>query len=673
MRSWYVRRLRAMSWGERRLRATRRLRDFRDGRRFARAGAEAVAGAPPAVDAFLSQWIDTPWILTPARLAELAARWPEDWTRRTLGEAEEILAGRYRWLGGAHDLGPRPRWRTETVSGVEIPADHWITLTAGSPTGAYDLKHLWEPNLHGSFVTLAKAYLLTGEDRYQDHLKLLWKDWRDQNPPLCGPNYLAPVEIGLRLMHWGAALRFLAARRAPDAAFLTAIFRDVHFQRFTISDNLSRHSSANNHLLWELASLVLVDTAFPGLAPAKDAERWDEELRREVLLQFHPDGGNREQAFHYHAFSLAFALLVAGLRRRQGHPWPHEVEDRLRAAAGFLDAGLDRRNAPFLYGDSDESEVLPLAEGERHLYLPLLAQARTLFPADGDRGPAAGHLLPRGDERAAWLEGDIAFPGSSASSPHDVPGTAVFPHCGQAWLRSGPLEIHVNAGELGYLSIAAHAHADALSVEVRHDGHPLFIDPGTHSYRGGSAWRERLVSGEAHGSVTVDGREPAERLGPFLWGRRYRARLLARPEGGDGPVSVTAEHDGYADRGVIHRRRVEIISSTALVIEDTLEGTGEHRVRVNWPLGPGRVERTGGGAVLTGAGGEARITLRDLPGAVSIPEGDPTDPGSPCFSPGYDRIEPGRSLLWEGMLTLPARWRTVIEITSDPLRPDSAD
>ena len=42
----------------------------------------------------------------------------------------------------------------------------------------------------------------------------------------------------------------------------------------------------------------------------------------------------------------------------------------------------------------------------------------------------------------------------------------------------------VTAGPHGFLSIAAHAHADALSVEVRHGGVEILVDPGTYCYHG---------------------------------------------------------------------------------------------------------------------------------------------------------------------------------------------
>ncbi|MEI9958285.1 MAG: heparinase II/III family protein [Ferruginibacter sp.] len=41
---------------------------------------------------------------------------------------------------------------------------------------------------------------------------------------------------------------------------------------------------------------------------------------------------------------------------------------------------------------------------------------------------------------------------------------------------------HFDAAQLGFLSIAAHGHADALSFFLHIDGQPVFVDPGTYTY-----------------------------------------------------------------------------------------------------------------------------------------------------------------------------------------------
>ncbi len=82
--------------------------------------------------------------------------------------------------------------------------------------------------------------------------------------------------------------------------------------------DLSPSSSANNHLVGELAGLATVGLLAPEL---KDAERLRERglagLAREAERQILPDGTGAEQAFGYHLFVLDFLLLVAALARRR--------------------------------------------------------------------------------------------------------------------------------------------------------------------------------------------------------------------------------------------------------------------------------------------------------------------------------------------------------------------
>jgi len=643
---WTLRRVRAMSWGERVLRARRAVRDRAHRSRFNRGGAAAVLGPPPPPDLFLAGRAARPRLADPRRLDPAA--WPSAWRTRTLEEARDILAGRFRWLGATHELGTAPSWRTDAVSGVTFGTEHWSAIPVFSADGAADMKHVWEPNLHGAFVTLAKAEWVTGETRYGDHLIRLWKGWMEQNPPLGGPNYLAPVEIGLRLLHWAAAAAIFEARRPLPDALLREIWTHVVYQRATIAHNLSRYSSANNHLIGELAGLVLTDRAFPGLAAPAETARLDRELQREILLQFAPDGGNREQAFHYHAFALAFGLLGLQAARGEGRDWDPRTRERLEAAVGFLDAGLDLEGCAFSYGDSDDSEVLPLADGDRRLYDPIVAHGHVLFGRPQ-------HLPREGDERTAWLCGPIGLPDPLRAGRRD-PVTRVFPRSGHAFLRKSRFEVHFNAAPLGYRSIAAHAHADALSVQVRLRGHELVVDPGTHTYRRGDPWRDVLTGTAAHPTVTVDGRNQALRRGPFLWDRHYTATLES-----DGDEARGA-HDGYRGLGVRHQRCV-LLTADAVRVDDVLHGKGRHHVRVCWPFAPGRV-RFDGGAARIGVGDTwATVTLEGLPAPPRFETGSVDDPGSPCVAPAYDTLLPASALVWEGELELPASWTTWIRTT----------
>ena len=153
-----------------------------------------------------------------------------------------------------------------------------------------------------------------------------------------------------------------------------------------------------------------------------------------------------------------------------------------------------------------------------------------------------------------------------------------------------------DGGPHGYLSIAAHAHADALSVEVRYAGVDILADPGTYCYHGERAWRSYFRSTIAHNTVELGGRSQSSESGPFMWARHARAREVEVIDDGD-IARWTAEHDGYAslDPPALHRRSVLLDrASRSVDIIDEIEG-GSHDVRLAFHLGP------------RGAGGTRRL------------------------------------------------------------------
>jgi hypothetical protein len=78
-------------------------------------------------------------------------------------------------------------------------------------------------------------------------------------------------------------------------------------------------------------------------------------------------------------------------------------------------------------------------------------------------------------------------------------------------------------GPHGFLSIAAHAHADALSIEVRHGGVDILADPGSYCYHGETEWRAYFRSTLGHNTLELDGANQSVLGGP-LCGRDTRDR-----------------------------------------------------------------------------------------------------------------------------------------------------
>lgn len=144
----------------------------------------------------------------------------------------------------------------------------------------------------------------------------------------------------------------------------------------------------------------------------------------------------------------------------------------------------------------------------------------------------------------------------------------------------------MDVGPLGYLSIAAHGHADALAVTLSVDGQELIGDPGAASYYGHPQWRRAHRGTRAHATVCVDDTDQSVIAGPFLWTEHASVTVHAVDlERG----IVDAEHDGYRRlRSPVRHRRWLLAppDSATLLVVDLLHGEGTHRIRGSWPLHP---------------------------------------------------------------------------------------
>lgn len=270
----------------------------------------------------------------------------------------------------------------------------------------------------------------------------------------------------------------------------------------------------------------------------------------------------------------------------------------------------------------------------------------SLRRATGDAasgGQAAGGGTPGGRHRS----GTGAAP--AVVRPASRPG-----HFGDAGLTvlRGPDGIwcRCDGGPHGFLSIAAHAHADALSVEVRHDGVDVLADPGTYCYHGQPEWRSYFRSTLGHNTLQLDGVDQSVSGGPFLWTRHARSRVLAVDTSGDGVARWCAEHDGY--RPSVHRRTVELTHATQeLKVIDEVRGPSRP-VRLAFHLGPAiTADLVGNRAVLTWTrDGEDRSARLELPGRLDW-RAHRGESGPPLgwYSPGFGRKEPATTLVGTGV------------------------
>jgi hypothetical protein len=198
-----------------------------------------------------------------------------------------------------------------------------------------------------------------------------------------------------------------------------------------------------------------------------------------------------------------------------------------------------------------------------------------------------------------------------AEAPASVAASLVT-ESGYAVLRSevdgSPVRVVFDVGGLGFGSLAAHGHADALSVLVDVGGQAVLRDSGTGTYAPG-ARREWYRSTAAHNTVTVAARSQARSLGPHLWGRRYETTVEAASFG-DGVDYIRASHDGYRRQaGANHVRSLTFVKPGLLLVLDRVRSSGNTVADLVW-----NVE------------GDQPLTVAALPGAVQRAEKGPYSP-----------------------------------------------
>lgn len=537
--SWYLNRLRAMQFGELAVRVYRSIRGYRR--------------IPPVNEDFA----EPPDIIVPFN--------PLGFEHGSIvSDADGYCDGVYLFQGIA--CRERPiEWHTDPQSGVRAPMRHARSVDPYDTTVYGNVRNIWEKNRHHHLVKLAAAYSLTGERKYAQEVYTQLESWVHSNPYPLGVNWHSPLEAAIRLISWVWISRFLRGQEPTWHALFGKdglLWRSIAEHEWFIRNHYSVGSSANNHLIGELAGLFISCLAW---GRRRHSDAWGiwarKRLEREVHRQTFDGGLNREMAFSYHLFATEFFLLCAIEAAYRDRPFSDAYHARVSRMVRVIDLLEDEAgNVPW-YGDSDEGAVLPFGTGRkgrvewiRYLYAQLSALLREKGAAD---------VLTTSEARSV----NTTDAGLYVIRPKS--------HGKQMCLVA-------DAGPLGFLSLAAHGHADALSFTLSVGGTPVIVDVGTYSYHYDPAGREYFRSTMAHNTVTVEHCSQSEPAGLFMWRRHASARVVEWVST-KWETRWKAEHDGYIrlPGRILHRRGI-CVRGSRIVIQDVIEGFGEHDL--DWRL-----------------------------------------------------------------------------------------
>jgi hypothetical protein len=597
---WYARRLQTMGAGEIAWRAGRSARATADAVLPPREpGDRALLGHQPRWGALLDEFRrpgTRALVLDRARIGAVAAAEPHA-CEGVVAAADRSRAHRFAFFGYPEaDLGASIDWSLDPIAGWRWPDRPGARIDYRRAPA--DPKWVWELNRLQHLPWLAQAWLITGDDVYAEDALDQIDGWIAQSPPGRGIAWRGGFEPGIRAISLGVALQGLRDSPALTPERFRAAVRALAASADAAWAHRSLHSSANNHLVGELAGAAAVALLLPELVgPRRRLPRVLALLAREAGRQVLPDGAGAEQAFEYQVFTGDLLLVVAGLLRSAGRPVPKAIGDALARGADYMSALLGDDDPVPRYGDGDDGFALRLDAREARDPRGHLGGVAALI------GHRSARRSGRLDLAARWIGGEEGERRFAVTTPGAPAGSMVAPDGGLVVIRDGRRRVTMDVGPLGYLAIAAHGHADALSVTVALDGREVITDPGAGSYFGNPAWRVAHRSTAVHATVTVDGRDQSEPSGPFMWSTHADCRLVA----GDVRAGyAVGEHDGYLRLGdpVPHRRYLLARPGEPIVVLDWLGGVGRHLVTTGWPIDPDcAVSEVDGGHLVIGPDG----------------------------------------------------------------------
>jgi len=117
--------------------------------------------------------------------------------------ANKLCEHRFDLLGYSDlDYGANIDWHLDVVHRKRAPRQPWFKIEYLNFDQVGDSKITWELNRHQHFPTLAKAYWLTGNERFVQEIFSQWEHWQRENPYPVGINWASSLEVGFRCMAW---------------------------------------------------------------------------------------------------------------------------------------------------------------------------------------------------------------------------------------------------------------------------------------------------------------------------------------------------------------------------------------------------------------------------------------------------------------------------------------
>lgn len=438
-------------------------------------------------------------------------------------------------------------WQLNPLTGKRCSEQaKWYEIPDFDPVRG-DIKVIWEASRFSSFISFARAYLLTDDEKYYKAFRVQLHDWLENNEYGYGANFKCGQECSLRMIN--ALLAYSIFSKCsivvPSNTADIKCLIDRCYNKILSNFFYAYKCIKNNHTISELVGMII------GAWCCEDESRIDKAykmLNKVIDEQFTDDGGYRQFSFNYQRLALQDLEVILSIEGKTGKSLDENSKHKIQKAAELMyqcqDASGDMPN----YGSNDGALVFPVTSCE---YRDFRSVINTIYALTAGR-----QLYKNGihQEELIWFMGEKKiekYPHEEIKKiSHQYPRAGLFTLCGKNnWAMIIANDYHSRPADM-----------DQLHFDLWINGINVFCDAGTYSYA--SDIGRKLIKNESHNTVQVENTPQMNVYGPFMildWTQRQLEKA-------DQTLFSGTVH---ARTGYTHKRRVFLENNT-YTITDTV-------------------------------------------------------------------------------------------------------
>jgi heparinase II/III-like protein len=466
-----------------------------------------------------------------------------------------------------------------------------IAITIGETKElAKDIKVPWELSRFQHLLVLGQAYEKTGHKRYAQTFVNHVEDWIIHNPYLLGPNWMCPMEVGLRAINWIVAFHYFRQEPTIPESFWQRFTESLYDHFFYLEHNWEIYDGrTSNHYLSDLVGYFYLCWFFQDLKSLQDKCDWCfAEILREGDKQVFSEGTSYEGSTTYHRLVTELFVHTFLLAQEQKMLIPPQFREKLRDMLHFINWCTPQGGDLVTLGDYDSGCVT-----------------------------YAGITKKMGDLVAC----------------KDQLGIKKFPEFGLSIIKTPAWHISLRHHAYQIYQPSGHFHNDAGSITLSLDGIPIIVDPGSYLYTPSRRWRNHFRSAAVHNTMFVEGHEPTE-FDERLFALSLPATII-KQEGVDNEYTMYTSHELYQRLGLTYNRSIKLDhTKNAIHIVDSYACTTQERAPrfliFNLTFGPTiQIKPTPEGFL---------VSHNHMPMAYIQTDAIPYEPYTACVSLAYGSI-----------------------------------